>query len=182
MSQHRRVKAPVIIFAAAMAIAVACHHPPETVPPPPPLPPQQLSAPAPAPVPLSTTEHPESDTASEKHVDIDTHGAEVDVRTLLDFLSKEGNFTLVYSPGLNRKVRAQIIHAPISVALQALLAAADLTIETTTPGAKLPTIPQVVFYELPVNVDSMSAEAIMKRFGVSREIAETLVHSRPAKP
>jgi len=181
MSQHR-AKIPVAIFTAAMAIAAACHHPPQTIPAPPPLPPQQVAEPTLTPMPMSMMEHLAGDTASEKHVSVDTHGAEVDVRSLLDFLSKEGNFTLVYSPGLNRKVRAQIVNAPISVALQALLAAADLTIETTTPGAKLPTIPQVVFYELPVNIDSLSVDAIVKRFGVSREIAETLVRSRPAKP
>jgi hypothetical protein len=172
---------PAAFFVASMAIAAACHHSPPPAPPPP-LPQQVLSPPTLTPVPLSQMNPGVTDTAGEKHVDIDTHGAEVDVRTLLDFLAKEGNFTLVYSQGLNRKVRAQIVHAPISVALQALLDAAGLAIETTTPGAKLPTIPAVVFYELPVNVDSMSVDAIMKRFGVGRSVAEMIVRSRTNKP
>ena len=178
-----RANVPTAIFVACIAIAAACHHsPPPVAPPPPVLPPQQLSAPVLIPVPLSQINPGLVDTAGEKHVDIDTHGAEVDVRTLLDFLAKEGNFTLVYSPGLNRKVRVQIIHTPISVALQALLSATGLTVETTTPGAKLPTVQGVVWYELPVNVDSMSVDAIVKRFGVGRAVAEMIVRSRSDKP
>lgn len=181
MNVVRRKQSPAVLFASSIAIVAACHRSPPPAAPLPVLPPQQLSAPTVTPVPLSQINPGVVDTAGEVHVDIDTHGAEVDVRTLLDFLAKEGKFTLVYSPGLNRKVRAQIIHAPISVALQALLSAAELTIETTTPGAKLPIIPAVVFYELPVNVDSMSADAIMKRFGVGRGVAEMIVQSRPTK-
>jgi hypothetical protein len=39
----------------------------------------------------------------------------------------------------------------------------------------------VVFYQLPVNVDVASAEAIAKRFGVSLELAKFLVERRPAR-
>ena len=69
-------------------------------------------------------------------------------------------------------------NVPVSLALQTLLSLGDLTLETTTPGAKLPGIPSVVFYELPVNVDSLSAEAIMKRYGVGRAIADLIVAGR----
>ena len=48
----------------------------------------------------------------------------------------------------------------------------------TGPAASLPFDTVTVFYKLPANVDSMSVEAIIKRFGVSREMADFIVASR----
>jgi len=39
-----------------------------------------------------------------------------------------------------------------------------------------------VFYEVPVNIDSLSVESIMKRFGVSRAVADVLVQARTPRP
>jgi hypothetical protein len=39
--------------------------------------------------------------------------------------------------------------------------------------------PPVVFYQLPVNVNQVSAETIVARFGVSAEMAKWIVESRP---
>jgi hypothetical protein len=139
-------------------------------------PPNNLTIPAP-PLPGSRTT-----TSVEEHVTIDTHGAEIDVRQALGFIASRSGFSLVYSPEINKKVRLQLIDVPVSEALQAVLSVAGLTLESTTPKAKAPTSSSVVFYELPVNVDSLSAEAIMKRFGVGRAIAELLVQNRPDKP
>jgi len=36
--------------------------------------------------------------------------------------------------------------------------------------------------QLPVDVDSLSVDAIMKRFGVCRDVAEMIVDARPRKP
>lgn len=183
MTHSRASKAPAVLLAATVAISAACHHQaaPVASPPPPDLQSQELSAPELTPVSASRMQMTGTDTAHEIHVDIDTHGREVDVRSLLDFLAQQGKFTLVYPSGIDRRVRAQMVNVPISVALETLLSTAGLTVETTTPGAKPPTVPGVVFYELPVNVDSMSAEAIMKRFGVSRPIADMIVQSRSGK-
>lgn len=165
-------------MAAIVAAVVGCH----ASEPPPPVPvarPQpQLTVPILTPV-LASRVETTPDTAREKHVTIDTHGTDQDVRPLLDWVAQVGNFTLVYPQGINRRVRAQINDAPVSVALNALLSAAGLTLEPTTPGAKPPSMPGVVFYQLPVNVDSLSAEAIVKRFGVDRAIADMIVQSRP---
>jgi hypothetical protein len=169
-----------IAVAGVMAM-VGCHRGPVAAPPsPPPIPEQQIEAPVMAPV---TSASPvEADTAHELHVDIDTHNREEDVRLLLDFVANTGHFTLVYPPALNKKVRVRLDNVPVSVALQTLLSLADLELMTTTPGAKTPGIPSVVFYQLPVNVDSLSAEAIMKRFGVGPGIADLIVKSRTNKP
>ena len=126
--------------------------------------------------PLST------DTASEVRVDIDTHGAEIDVRQALAFLADKGRLSLVFPPEINKKVRLQLHDVPVSQALQAVLASAGLTLENmNAPTTNGPTS-SVVFYQLPVNVDSLSVEAIMKRFGVGRTAAELIVQTRVNKP
>lgn len=122
------------------------------------------------------------DTASEQHVTIDTHGRELDVKQVLDFLANQGHFSLVYSPDIKAKVRLQLNNVPVSVALQTVLTMANLTLESTTEPPKAPGSTSVVFYELPVNVDSLGVDAIMKRFGVGRGIAEMIVKSRIEKP
>ena len=165
---------------AAAAMLAGCHHKPLVVPPPPQIPQQQIAAPVPAPTSAAMPVAP--DTAHELHVDIDTHNRDEDVRLLLDFVANTGHFTLVYPPGLNKKVRVRLDNVPVSVALQTLLSLADLELMTTTPGEKTLGIPSVVFYQLPVNVDSLSAEAIMKRFGVGPGIADLIVKSRTTKP
>jgi hypothetical protein len=173
----RRIARRVPLALMAAGALAGCRHNAQPVAAPPALPPQQLVLPAPAAaasMPVALT----PDTAREAHVDVDTHNRDEDVRPLLDFVARAGNFSLVYPANLNRKVRVTLNDVPASVALQALLALADLQLEPTTPGAHAPSRPSVVFYELPVNVDSLSVDAIMKRFGVGRTIAEMIVKSR----
>ncbi|HVX37979.1 MAG TPA: hypothetical protein VHB25_00300 [Gemmatimonadaceae bacterium] len=122
------------------------------------------------------------DTSREQHVTIDTHGGELDVRQVLDFLAKQGHFSLVYSPQIKKQVRLQLNDVPLSVALQTVLTMANLTLESTTEPPQSPASTSVVFYQLPVNVDSLSVEAIMKRFSVGRGIAELIVQSRVERP
>lgn len=169
--------------ASALTLAVAsiqgCRHQAPPVAAPPALPPQQLAPPVPASANAPTLA---PDTAREPHVDVDTHNTDADVRPLLDFVARAGGFTLVYPQSLNRKVRVQLNDVPVSVALRTLLSLANLEIETTTPGARPPSRSSVVFYELPVNVDSLSADAIVKRFGVGRAIADLIVDMRTNKP
>jgi hypothetical protein len=152
--------------------------------PPPMIPAQELSAPVgaqPA-VPPANPLIMTADTANEVHVDIDTHGNAVDVRTLLDFIASKGRFTLVYSPDISTRIRLQMIDVPVSVALQTVLTVAGLTVESATPEAKTPESRSVVFYQLPVNIDSLSVDAIMQRFGVGRAIAELIVQARTNRP
>jgi hypothetical protein len=159
---------------------VSCRHaaPPAVIAPPE-LPAQELSPPVLTPAPAIQAA---PDTAKEPHVDIDTHGSEVDVRTLLDYIGNVGHFKLVYSSDISKKIRVRLSDVPVSVALQTVLSLADLTLESAAPGTKAPGVNTVVFYQLPVNVDSLSVEAIMKRFGVGRTVAELIVQSRTVRP
>jgi hypothetical protein len=118
------------------------------------------------------------DSSREPRVDIDTHSRDEDVRPLLEFVARAGGYRLTYPTDLNRRVRVSLNNVPVSVALATLLEAADLTLESATAGAKPPLNRPVVFYELPVNVDSLSADAIVKRFGVSPAVANMIVTSR----
>jgi len=129
-------------------------------------------------VPISTGATRDGAVASEPRVNIDTHSRDEDVRPLLEFVARAGGYRLVYPTDLNRRVRVSLNDVPVSVALTTLLQAADLTLEPTTPGAQAPSMRPVVFYELPMNVDSLSADAIIKRFGVSPAVANMIVTSR----
>jgi hypothetical protein len=186
-----RIVVGIAAAAAAVVAASSCtHSAPETSANPTtlgsaasPLPSDQLTAPSLAARPVDATRSPlPADTARERHVDVDTHGAEVDVRSLLDFVASAGDFKIVYAPGINQKVRVTLTDVPASVALQTLLTLANLTIESATPKSGVPGSNSIVFYELPVNVDSLSAESIMKRFGVGRVIADLIVQGRTQKP
>jgi hypothetical protein len=133
----------------------------------------QLAPPAPAASTIAAI-----DTAREPHVDIDTHSRDEDVRPLLEFVARAGGYRLIYPANLSRKVRVELNDVPASVALATLLELADLTLEPTTPTELRPLNRPVVFYELPVNVDSLSADAIVARFGVSRAVADMIVAAR----
>jgi hypothetical protein len=146
-------------------------------PPPPDLPSSQLAAPVIVPVPRGSG----ATAAPEPRVDIDTHSRDEDVRPLLEFVGRAGGYRLVFPTTFDRRVRVSLTNVPVSVALATLLEAANLTLESSTPAALPAATRGVVFYELPVNVDSLSADAIVKRFGVSLAIAEMIVTSR-AKP
>jgi hypothetical protein len=148
-------------------------------PPPAPAPPQQLSVPVEQP---PTGSIPISMPATEKHVDIDTHGREIDVREALQFLADEGGLKLVFSPAINKKIRLKLLDVSVPQALETVLSLAGLTLESTTSVEASRSNTSVVFYALPVNVDSLSVDAIMKRFSVGRNIAELIVSSRTIAP
>jgi hypothetical protein len=123
------------------------------------------------------------DSAREERVQIDTHGREVDVREILTFLGRRAGLQFVFSPETNRKVRLTLVDVPLSQAIQTVLSVARLTLEPTNTDAQRVTSGAVVFYTLPVNVDSLtSVDAIVKRFGVGREIARLILDSRTRRP
>jgi hypothetical protein len=102
-----------------------------------------------------------------------------DVRLALEQIAKTAGYSLIVSPAVpEKRVRLSIVNAPASQALAAVLDAAHLTLEPTR-GPRPPWNPSVVFYQVPVNVDSLSADAIMKRFGVSRDIANLVIAGHP---
>jgi hypothetical protein len=176
MSGASRVRS----FVALVAIAGCARRyaePAARVDPLPELPNELLAAPVPASI-AGDAALARPDTSREVHVDIDTHSRDEDVRPLLEFVARAGGYRLIYPANLERRVRLSLTNVPASVALATLLEAADLTLASATPGTSPAIARPVVFYELPVNVDSLSADAIVRRFGVSPAVADMIVTSR----
>jgi len=170
-----------LVSGCALAAAMACQHPATTAKPsgdalPPPLPPDRVSAPA-LTSSVTTSTAPVLPPVEEKRITVSTYGHESDVKPLLQFIAQEGGFSLVLPIGLAKRVNVDLRNVPVSEALTTVLAAAGLSLAPTS-GLTAPSDTSVVFYQLPMNVDSLSADAIMKRFGVSRDIAELIVRSR----
>jgi hypothetical protein len=108
---------------------------------------------------------------------VDLELVDAPVRLVLQRLAEIGNLQLVVPANLNKTISVQYVRVPVSVALNDVLRRSGLQLGTG-PSTNLPFDTVTVFYHLPANVDSMSAEAIMRRFGVSRAMAELLVRSR----
>ena len=173
----------VVTTICAFVVGSSCAHAPAptmTVSEAPALPTYQMSTPViredRSPV------HITADTIGGERVSIDTHGRDIDVRDALQFLADRAGLSLVYSSDINRRIRLKLTDVPVSQALQAVLSLAGLTLETVGGADHPAPTTAVVFYQLPVNVDSLSVDAIMKRFGVSRDVAEMIVDARPRKP
>lgn len=101
-----------------------------------------------------------------------------DVRLALEEIAKAGGFSLMISPEIPPvKLHLSLVNVPASDALMAVIGDAGLTLDGDN-AMRVPWNPSVVFYQLPVNIDSLSVEAIMKRFSVNRDLAELIVKSR----
>lgn len=181
---NRALHGSMAAITALAMLAGGCRRaapaPPAMVALPPRVPQEQLSPPVTQPV--QSLPIPIPTPSAEKHVDIDTHGREIDVREALQFLADEGGLKLVFSPEINKKIRLRLVDVSVSQALETVLSVAGLTLESTVSATPPRQSASIVFYELPVNVDSLSAESIMKRFGVSRTIADLIVQARTTKP
>jgi hypothetical protein len=101
--------------------------------------------------------------------------ANQDVRTLLLWLAEQAGTSMVISPDVNARVTVSFRDVPVVDALRAVMAEVGLSVLVGPMQA--PWAP-VVFYQLPVNVNMASAEAIAARFGVSLELARFMVESR----
>jgi hypothetical protein len=118
----------------------------------------------------------------DERVDVDTHGRDADARDILTFLGPRAGLQFVFSPEINKKVRLTLIDVPVSVAINAVLDLARLTLQPLSDAVKTPPKPAIVFYQLPANVDSLSADAMVKRFGVAPGVAEMIVEARTRRP
>lgn len=136
-----------------------------------------ISEPRPAPVTdaLSATGVDES---SKK---ITLTAVDADARSLLLAIAREAGLSLVVSNDVRARVSVEFKDASPGDAMRAIISEAGLTV--AGPPAER-TLPTVVYYQLPVNVNEAPAEAIAARFGVSAELAKWLVESRsaPARP
>lgn len=108
---------------------------------------------------------------------VDLEMVNAPVKLVLQKLADIGGLELIIPPNLNQTLSVQYVRVPVSIALADVLARSGLRLGP----AALPNMPfdtVTVFYRLPANVDSMSADAIVRRFGVSRGLAKLLVDSR----
>lgn len=105
---------------------------------------------------------------------ISVRAIDADARALLIGIANQAGINMVVSSDVNRRVSLTLNDVPAMQAIQEIVIAASLTIATPESRA----LPAVVYYQLPVNVNSASAETIAKRFGVSEELARFIVESR----
>jgi hypothetical protein len=84
--------------------------------------------------------------------------------------------SLVVSPDVTSRVSVHFENVQAHDAMRAIMAEAGLSVLT---APLQPNWPPVVFHQLPVNVNEVSAERIVERFGVSAEMAQWIVQSRP---
>jgi hypothetical protein len=176
ISGRLRKAAPSLVLATAMAVS-GCRYFRRESPPAAPAPKPEIVRVTPgatgAPIPVTPTMAITE--PAEPYVDLEL--ADAPVKLILQRLAEIGGLQLIIPPNLNKTLSVQYVHVPVSVALNDVLKRAGLRLGTG-PAANLPFDTVTVFYKLPANVDSMSADAIMKRFGVSREMAELIVKSR----
>lgn len=98
-----------------------------------------------------------------------------DARTLLLWLAKEAELSIVISQDVQARVTVNFQDAPVLTAMRAVMAEARLSFLV---GASATRWPPVVFYELPVNVDQAGVEALVARFGISPELARWIAENR----
>lgn len=99
-----------------------------------------------------------------------------DARTLLLWLAQQAGVSIVVAPDVVARVSVSFTDVPAAEAIRAIITEAGLSL--LAPGLERPW-PPVVFFERPVNINEVSAESIVARFGVSLEMARFLVESRP---
>jgi hypothetical protein len=170
---------PGLVASAAMVAAGCFHRGQEAVPVP--APPVQgvISAPS-GPPAQATPMNPASqlrEAAEAPEARIDMVMVDADVRLVLEQIARAANLELIIPASIRRTISVQYVNVPASVALKDVLARSGLRLGTAT-AAPLPFDTVTVFYRLPANVDSLSSDAIMRRFGVSRAIADLIVKSR----
>jgi hypothetical protein len=166
------------LFAAVLVGGIACHRGgsnsavrPASVPR---LPDAQISA---TPV-LSIPPETSIPLPDEARVTLITGDHDMDVKQALEYIAKRGGYGLAMSPNLKTRVRLNLVDVPVSEALQAVLAQANLTISPNNGKMEVAWNPSVVFYQLATNVDSLTVQAIMKRYGVSSDMAQVIVNAR----
>jgi len=109
-----------------------------------------------------------------KLVSLNANNAEA--RTLLLWLAQEAGVSLVVAPDVTARVSVSFNNVPAGEAMRAIIAEAGLSL--IAPGMQSPW-PPVVFFQMPIDINRVSAETIVARFGVSLEMAKWIVESRP---
>jgi hypothetical protein len=176
--RSRLARAVPGLVASAAVVAGGCFHRggPEPTPPSPKLPVPQVVAPVGSLSPPTLLTSGTDAEAPEPYIESLT-AVDSDVRLVLQKIAEIGKLDLIIPGNIKKTISVRYVHVPVSVALKDVLARSGLRLGTGT-SAPLPFDTVTVFYRLPANVDSLSVEGIMRRFGVSREIAGLIVKSR----
>lgn len=117
---------------------------------------------------------PLAQVTSSKRITLTANNA--DARTLLLWMAQQADASIVISPDVQARVSVSFRDVPLVDAMRAILSEAGLSVLV---GPLKSPWPPVVFYQLPVNIATASAETIAARFGVSLEMAKFLVETRP---
>jgi hypothetical protein len=168
---------PAIFASALLLTACFLRRQNEAPLPTPALPVQQVEAPM---SPDSRAVSDVADLVQEPYIE-SLKAVDSDVRLVLQRIAEAGNLELIIPGNIRKTISVEYIHVPVSVALKDVLARSGLRLGIG-PAAPMPFDTVTVFYRLPANVDSLSVDGIMKRFGVSRSMAELIVKSRPPLP
>ena len=118
---------------------------------------------------------PQAESAVPAGKRITLNAVDADARSLILTIAKEADLNIVVSSDVKSRVTIAIKDVPAMEAIESVIEAAGLQLSTTTKSAMLPA---VVFYQIPLDVNKASADAIVARFGVSREMADFIVASR----
>lgn len=98
-----------------------------------------------------------------------------DVRELLPALAAAAGVSLVMTSDVRGRVSVNLRDVPAIDALRAVIEEAGLT---TGTSELIQPYPPVVFYNLPVNINSASAATIKARYNVSDSVANWIVRGR----
>lgn len=98
------------------------------------------------------------------------------VRELLPVLAAAAGVSLVMGSDVKGRVSVNLRDVPAVDALKAVIEEAELTVGIN--GIPVPFSP-VVFFQLPVDINTASAATIKARYDVSTEVAEWIVRARP---
>lgn len=117
---------------------------------------------------------PKTPTAPAPSAPLTLRAVDADVRPLLVAIAELAGVNLVLAPEVRGKVSLTLNEVPARKALDALIAAAGLTVATELRAPWGPT----VFYHNPVRLDTLSPEGIAQRFGVSLRLATWIAEQR----
>lgn len=104
---------------------------------------------------------------------------DADARTLLISIAREAGINMVVSNDVRSRVSVSFADVAADVALRSIIAQAGLTV-VEAPSTR--SMPVVVYYQLPVNVNDAPVETISARFGVSADLARWLAENRGVAP
>jgi hypothetical protein len=170
----------VVAFLLAVAGCRTGRVEPEVAPPLPPIPVYEISSRVDtvgATISRVESRDPLAQVTSTRRVTLSANNAEA--RTLLLWLAQQAEASIVISPDVQARVSVSFRDVPVVDAMRAIIAEAGLSVLL---GPMKAPWPPVVFYQLPVNINTADAETIAARFGVSLELAKFIVESRVVRP